>query len=190
MVVLVVQTWFSVAVFNTQMIDSSRLYLEMFKADKRRMPMPALLTLSFVSLDIVCEVAKSLLMATITAQIDGEDSFWLDFFALTLTLFSSFLSASLDVDEIMVAMYSGGYINRLQEKFEQFKTYPSPEKPDSKRKLNDGDWVGYDEFESVQDDTKKDGKTDWRKVSVFALRYCVVFIYFLVVTTPLHLILF
>ena len=75
------------------MIDSSRLYLEMFKADKRRMPMPALLTLSFVSLDMVCEIAKSLLMATITAQIDGEDSFWADFIALTLTLFSASLSA-------------------------------------------------------------------------------------------------
>jgi hypothetical protein len=83
----------------------------------------------------------------------------------------------------MVAMYSGGYAKRLQEKFDQFKTYSSP-----KRKLKDGDWEGYDEFEYVQDDTK--GKTDWRKVSGFALRYCVVFIYFCVVTTPLHLILF
>jgi hypothetical protein len=71
-------------------------------------------------------------------------------------------------------------------------------KVNPENRLEDGDWLGFDEFESIQDrtleqtDMKKEKKGSIVKydLAAFAIRYCAVFIYFMVVTTPLHMINF
>ena len=120
LLILALQAYCCYSVFITQMIDTGRLYLEKLKADNRKMPLVAYLTLTLVSLDIIIETIKILLVAAMTAE-STDDEFWTNFFTFAASALNALISALLDMDEIGVAMYFGKYLDRFKEKLDQFR---------------------------------------------------------------------